>query len=156
MHKVRKENHVFNRWWNINLLTHSIPKLQSQYEDEAVYFLPFGSQEFQVLNWSTSEGWKAELTLRPSSSFEPRTPGLEIQYLTTRSLLPELMTFKKLRAFKKLKKCLIKWDFDSFLLWDLPKKGMLCIFNIFISSGKFEIILNNENDRRESNNKLTK
>ena len=30
---------------------------------------------------STSEGWKAELTLEPPSGFEPRTPGLGIQQL---------------------------------------------------------------------------
>ena len=34
-----------------------------------------------VLIWSTSEGWKAELTLEVPSGFEPRTPGLGIQRL---------------------------------------------------------------------------
>ena len=43
--------------------------------------------------------------------------------LTTTSLLHEL------RAFKKLNICLIKWDFDSFLLWEeLQKKVHLNVF----------------------------
>ena len=46
------------------------------------YFLSFSSLEFLVLNWSTSEGWKTELTLEPPSGFEPRTLGLGIQSLT--------------------------------------------------------------------------
>ena len=37
-------------------------RLQSHYEETA-YFFSFSSQEFLVLNWSTSEGWKTELTL---------------------------------------------------------------------------------------------
>ena len=32
--------------------------------------------------WSTSEGWKAELTLEPPSSLELETPGLGIQRLS--------------------------------------------------------------------------
>ena len=48
---------------------------------EAVYFLPFSSQKFLVLILSTSEGWKAELTLEPPSGFEHGTPGLGIQRL---------------------------------------------------------------------------
>ena len=40
-----------------------------------------GFQEFLVLNWSTSEGWKAELTLEPPSGFELGTVELEIQRL---------------------------------------------------------------------------
>ena len=51
--------------------------------------------------------------------------------LTTSSLLHELKTFKKLRAFKKLNKCLIKWDFDSCLLWELPKKIYVNVFLIY-------------------------
>ena len=42
---------------------------QSQYE-ETVYFLPLSSQRFLVLIRSTSEGRKAERTLKPSSGFE--------------------------------------------------------------------------------------
>ena len=38
--------------------------------EEAVYFLPFSSQNFLVLILSTSEGWKAEFTLEPLSGFE--------------------------------------------------------------------------------------
>ena len=50
-------------------MTPSISRIESHYE-EAVYFLPLSSQEFQVLNWSTSAGWKAELTLQPASGSE--------------------------------------------------------------------------------------
>ena len=49
--------------------------------EEAFYFLPFSSQTFLVLILSTSEGWKAESTLEPSSGFEHGTPGLRIQRL---------------------------------------------------------------------------
>ena len=52
----------------------------SQFE-EAVYFLPFSSQNLLVLTLSTSEGWKAESTLEPPSGFEQGTPGLVIQHL---------------------------------------------------------------------------
>ena len=55
-------------------------RLQSHYE-ESVYFLPFRSQKFLILIWSTSEGWKAESTLEPPSGFEHGTPGLGIQRL---------------------------------------------------------------------------
>ena len=58
----------------------TVSRQQSHYE-ETVYFLPFSSQEYLVLNWSTSEGWKAELTLEPPIGFEPGTPGLGTQRL---------------------------------------------------------------------------
>ena len=48
-------------------------RLQSHYE-EAVYFLPLSSQKFLAFNWLTSEGWKAELTLKPPSGFKNKTP----------------------------------------------------------------------------------
>ena len=57
----------------------TVSRLQSYYE-ETFYFLPFISQEFLVLNWSILEGWKAELTLKPPSGFEPGTPGLGINH----------------------------------------------------------------------------
>ena len=44
---------------------------------EAVYFLPFSSQKDE----STSDGWKAESTLEPTSGFKHGTPGLGIQRL---------------------------------------------------------------------------
>ena len=47
--------------------------------EEAVYFLPFSSQNVLVLILLTSEGWKAESTLEPPSGFEHETPGLVIQ-----------------------------------------------------------------------------
>ena len=43
------------------------------------YFLPLSPQDVLVLIWSTSEGWKAELPLEPTSGFEPGTPGSGIQ-----------------------------------------------------------------------------
>ena len=58
----------------------TVSKLHSHYE-ETVHFLPLGHQGFLVLIWPTSEGWKAELTLKPPSGFELGTPGLEIQHL---------------------------------------------------------------------------
>ena len=70
--KLNKIMTPFYRWGS----TASV--LQSYYE-ETVYFLPFSSKEFLVFNWSTSEGWKAEITLEPPSGFELRTPGLGIQ-----------------------------------------------------------------------------
>ena len=40
-----------------------------------------GFQEFLVLNWLPSEGWKAELSLEPPSGFQPETTGLGIYRL---------------------------------------------------------------------------
>ena len=42
-----------------------LPQGYSHFE-VAVYFLPFSSQKFLVLIQSTTEGWKAESTLRRS------------------------------------------------------------------------------------------
>ena len=50
-------------------------------------FLPLSSQIFLVLILSTSEGRKAESTLKPPTSFEHVTPGLKSSALTTRPLL---------------------------------------------------------------------
>ena len=57
-----------------------LPQGYSHFE-EAVYFLLLSSQKFLVLILSTSEGWKAELTLAPPSGFEHGTSGLGIQCL---------------------------------------------------------------------------
>ena len=54
--------------------------LQSHCE-ETVYFLLFSSQEFLVINWSTSERWETKLMLKPPSGVEPKTSGLGILYL---------------------------------------------------------------------------
>ena len=54
-------------------------RLQNHYK-EAAYFLSLSSQRFVVLIWLTLEGWKAELSLKPPSGFEHRTPGLGIQH----------------------------------------------------------------------------
>ena len=43
--------------------------------------LPVSSQKFLLLIISTSEGWKAELTLQPPSGFEDGTPRFGIQRL---------------------------------------------------------------------------
>ena len=53
--------------------------------EEAVYFLLPSSQKSLVLIWSTSEGWKAALTLETPSGFEHKTPGLGIQRLNQQS-----------------------------------------------------------------------
>ena len=52
----------------------TVSKLQMSHYGETVYFLPRITQEFLAVIWSTSEGWKAELTLEPPSGFEPVTP----------------------------------------------------------------------------------
>ena len=57
-----------------------LPQGWSHFE-EAVYFLPLSSQKFLVLILATSEGWKAESTLKPPSGFKHGTLGLEIQPL---------------------------------------------------------------------------
>ena len=57
---------------------HSIASRQQSHYKEIANFLLFSSQEFLVLNWSTSEGLKAEVTLELPSGFKAGTPGLEI------------------------------------------------------------------------------
>ena len=57
-----------------------LPQGYSHFE-EVVYFLPQSSQKLLVLILSTSEGWKAELTLELPSGFEHGSPGLGIQHL---------------------------------------------------------------------------
>ena len=57
----------------------TVSRLHCHYE-ETVYFLPLSPQEFLILIWSTSQGWKAESTLEPPSGFEPGNAGLGIQY----------------------------------------------------------------------------
>ena len=64
-----------------------LPQGYSHFE-EAVYFLPFSSQKFLVLILSTSEGWKAESTLKPPSDFDHGTPGLGIQRLNHYAIAP--------------------------------------------------------------------
>ena len=76
--------------WPFSMDGVQLPHSYSHFE-EAIYFLPFSSQKFLVLNLSTSEGWKAELTMEPSSGFEHRTPGLESSALTTRPLLHRIV-----------------------------------------------------------------
>ena len=50
--------------------------------DSFLFTIQFpGFQEFLVLNWSPSDGWKAGLTLEQPSGFKPETPGLGIQHL---------------------------------------------------------------------------
>ena len=54
-----------------------LPQGQS-HSEEAVYFLPLSSQKLLVLILSTSEGWKAELTLEPPSDSFPNTYANDI------------------------------------------------------------------------------
>ena len=42
-------------------------------------FFPLYPHEFPVLIWLSSEGWKAESTLKQPSGFELSAPGLRIQ-----------------------------------------------------------------------------
>ena len=56
------------------------------YIEEAVYFLPFSSQNFLVHILSTSEGWKAGSTLEIPSGFERGTPGSGIQHLNCQAI----------------------------------------------------------------------
>ena len=64
-----------------------LPQGYSHFE-EAVYFLPFSSQNFLVLILLTSEGWMAESTLEPPSGFEHGAPGLVIQRLNHQAIAP--------------------------------------------------------------------
>ena len=50
-------------------------RLQSHYE-ETVYFLTLTPEKFQVLIWSTLEGWKVESTLKLPNRFEPMDPWI--------------------------------------------------------------------------------
>ena len=62
-----------------------LPKTQNpnsrvcKLREETVFATKF--PEIRGTIWSTSEGWKAELTLEPPSSLELETPGLGIQRL---------------------------------------------------------------------------
>ena len=58
----------------------TISKLQCHYE-ETFYFLPLSPQEYIVLSWTTSEGWKAEMTSEPPSDLETGTPRLGMSLL---------------------------------------------------------------------------
>ena len=89
MQKVRWKNHVFNQWWNKNLMNPSISRLQCHFK-ETVYFLPFSPQECQVLNWSTSEGWKACCPYSHPVVLSWRPLDWESSTFTTISLLHEL------------------------------------------------------------------
>ena len=59
----------------------STASMLQSHQEEIVYFLPISPQKFLVLLWSTSERWKAEFTLEPTSSFELGTPRLGIRHL---------------------------------------------------------------------------
>ena len=43
---------------------------------------------FLVLTLSTSQGWKAGLTLEPPNGFEFGTPGLGIHYFNNQAIAP--------------------------------------------------------------------
>ena len=58
--------------------------------------------------------YKEKLYFLPFSSQDSIT-------LITRSLLHELRTFKKWRAFSQLN--MINWDFENFVLWELQKSA---------------------------------
>ena len=60
----------------------TVSRLQGQ-NKKTVYFLPLTSPEFVVLILLTSEEWKTESTLEPTSGFEHGTPGFGIQCFRT-------------------------------------------------------------------------
>ena len=137
MYKVRLENHVSNAWWKNTLW----PLLSQGYiattrrKFTFYYSVPGSSRcstdqlrKHERLSWSYSHPVNLN---RGPLYWESST-------LTTRSLLHELRLIKKLRTFKNLNVYLIKWNFDSFLLWELQKSACSCISNIFISSGKIK------------------
>ena len=99
--QVRKTMSLVHDEIKKKFMAPSFSRLQSLY-NKTVYFLPLSLQEFLVLNWPTSEGWKAELTLEPPGSFEPGTPGLGIQCLNH-----QVIALWIERAFNKLNMCLI-------------------------------------------------
>ena len=55
---------------------------QQSHNDETVYFLPLSPQEFLVLIWWTSEGWKTESTLEILSGSNSRPLDWESSALT--------------------------------------------------------------------------
>ena len=90
-YKVRQQNYVLYPWWNEKLMAPSILRLQSHYED-TVYF--FTSSRYSI-DWP-----RKDERLSCSSShpvvLNPGPLDWECSTLTTRSLLHELRTFKKL------------------------------------------------------------
>ena len=69
--------------------------------EEIVYFLPLRSQKFLALILSTSEGWKAESTLEPRSSFEDETPlDWESSALTTKPIMSRITNYVKIAIFQ--------------------------------------------------------
>ena len=65
-------------WIGFNCLKATEPLRQWH---DTVSFSLFSLQEFLVLNWSTLDRRKAELTLKPFSGFEPSTHELGLQLL---------------------------------------------------------------------------
>ena len=64
-------------------------RLQSHYK-ETVYLQPFGAQEFLVLTWTTSKGWK--LSIKAHSGCEAGTPVVISNFFWRKVLL---MTWSK-------------------------------------------------------------
>ena len=94
-------------------------RLYSHYE-EAVYFLTLSSQKFSVLIWSTTEGWKAELTLEPPIGFEHRNSYFKTTpYFANLSLFMGKIWTPSLGKFRKLKRLLYKGE-GAFQLWVTP------------------------------------
>ena len=77
-------------------------------------FLPLSSLEFLLLIWSTSKGWKAELTLEPSGGFEPKTLELGIQHFNhswkadvqIEIKLNAIAFWRSLRNLENLRRCI--------------------------------------------------
>ena len=73
-------------------------------ENSLLFTIQFpGFNEFLVLNWSTSDGWKAELTLELPSGFVPGIPVLGIQRLLLQWNLSKADTYG-IEVFVRLRK----------------------------------------------------
>ena len=65
-----------------------LPQVLQSHCKGAVYFLTLTSLKFLALIWSTSEGWKAGLTLESPSYFENGTPKLGVQHVNHSAIAP--------------------------------------------------------------------
>ena len=63
----------------------TVSRLQC-HNEETVYFLLLYLQDFLVLIWSTSEGWKAKLTLDPTSGFDLESMNGDYQNISTKNI----------------------------------------------------------------------
>ena len=77
LYEDQTQNSKKKTLWPLFMDGVQLPQGKSHFE-EAVYFLPLGSQKFLVLILSALEGWKTESTLESPSGFEHGTTGLGV------------------------------------------------------------------------------